>query len=298
MNSSVHGVSFIVPAYNEEKGINDTIEMLDASLIKAGIDYEIIVVNDGSTDRTREYAEKFTNATVISHPINAGYGRAIKTGIVAARYNWIGITDADGTYPLDAVPEMLNKMKQGFDMVIAKRANLKEHDSALKGAFRAIYKSVIGILFHVKLKDPNSGLRIFSKEMALSYFPFLCNTYSFTTSLTLLFYGGGAFIDHLPIEYKTRVGTSKVHHLKDSFQAILLIIQSLTFYNPIRFFLFLSLCIIAFVCFPAMLLAVIKMHTLSLYFLIFGSIMSMLIAIGILVDTVRISNLKNDHIGK
>ncbi len=183
-------------------------------------------------------------------------------------------------------------------MVIAKRANLREHDSALKGTFRAIYKFVIGVLFHIKLKDPNSGLRIFSKEMALSYFPFLCNTYSFTTSLTLLFYGGGAFIDHIPIEYKKRFGKSKVHHIKDSIQAALLIVQSLTFYNPIRFFLFLSLGIILIVCIPAMLLAVFQMHTLSLYYLVFGSIMSVLIAIGILVDTVRISSLKGDKIDK
>lgn len=295
MTSSVNGVSFIVPAYNEEEGINDTFETLDASLKKAGIDYEIIIVNDGSTDRTHEYAEKFSNATVISHPINAGYGRAIKTGIVAARYNWIGITDADGTYPMEIIPELLNKMKLGFDMIIAKRTNLKAHDSFLKGIFRNIYKKIIGILFNVNLKDPNSGLRIFSKNRALNYFPFLCNTYSFTTSLTLLFYGGGAFIDHIPIEYKTRYGKSKVHHIKDSINAMLLIIQSLTFYNPIRFFIFLSFCIITFVCFPAMLLAVFKMHTLSLYYLVFGSTMSMLIAVGILVDTVRISNIMRNH---
>jgi polyisoprenyl-phosphate glycosyltransferase len=289
------GLSFIIPAYNEEQGISSTIEALDNSLKNAGIDYEIIVVNDGSTDQTYEITKIFKDISLISHPINAGYGCSIKTGISNSKYNWVGIIDADGTYPIDAIPQLIQSMRKGFDMVIAERTNLDDHDSFLKGFFRKIYKTIVKIAFHADLKDPNSGFRIFSKEMAMIHFPFLCNTFSFTTSLTTLFYGRGAFIDHVPITYKMRFGKSKVRNIRDSFTTILLIIQGLTFYNPILFFLLLSAGIIFFVCIPAMLLAQLNMHTLSLYYMVFGSLISILIAFGVLVDAVRISSVKDDY---
>ena len=295
ISAEQEGLSFIIPAYNEEQGISATIETLDKSLKNAGIDYEIIVVNDGSTDQTYENAKNFNDIRIISHPVNAGYGRAIKTGISNSKYNWIGIIDADGTYPIDIIPQLIQHMEKGFDMVIAERINLDDHDSFLKGFFRKIYKTIVKITFHADLKDPNSGLRIFSKKIAMIHFPFLCNTFSFTTSLTTLFYGRGAFIGHVPITYKTRFGKSKVHNIRDSFTTILLIIQGLTFYNPILFFLLLSIGIIIFICIPAMILAMASMHTLSLYYMVFGSLISVLIAFGILVDAVRISSVKDDY---
>lgn len=295
MVSSEHGVSFIVPAYNEEQGISATIMALDSSLKEADIDYEIIVVNDGSTDKTYEKAKEFKDITLISHPINAGYGRSIKTGISSSKFNWIGIIDADGTYPIDMVPQLIQKMKIGFDMAIAERKNLDTHDSFLKNFFRKIYKTIVKVAFHADLKDPNSGFRIFSKNIAMIHFPFLCDTFSFTTSLTVLFYGRGAFIGHVPITYKTRFGKSKVRNIRDSITTILLIIQGLTFYNPILFFSLLSIIIIFSVCIPAMFLALFGMLTLSLYYMVFGSLISILFAFGVLVDAVRISSVKDDH---
>jgi polyisoprenyl-phosphate glycosyltransferase len=295
MSRADQGVSFIIPAYNEEQGISETIETLDSTLKKAGVEYEIIVVDDGSSDQTYENAAKFKDITVISHPVNAGYGRSIKTGISNSKYGWIGIIDADGTYPIDKVPQLIENMKKGFDMVIAARDNLEDHDSFMKSFFRKIYKSIVKIAFHADLKDPNSGLRIFSREIAMMHFPFLCDTFSFTTSLTVLFYGRGAFIDHIPITYKKRLGKSKVRTIRDSITTSLLIIQGLTFYNPILFFIFLSVGIILLVCIPAMVLAMFSMLTLSLYYMVFGSLISVLIAFGVLVDAVRITSVKDDH---
>jgi polyisoprenyl-phosphate glycosyltransferase len=292
MSSLNQGISFVIPSYNEEESIQATVVELDGFLKKENINFEIIIVDDGSTDKTLENAKKCENVVIISHPINVGYGRAIKTGMMKSKYPWIGIADADGTYPMGAVPELLKEMKKGFDMVIAVRKNISAYDSVSKSLFRKVYKFIIKICFHADLVDPNSGLRIFSKEKAMSYFPFLCNTFSFTTSLTVLFFGGGAFINHIPVEYKKRVGSTKVSHLKDSIKTLLFITQGMTFYNPLKFFLLFSVGIIAFVCFPAMLLALYSMHTLSLYYLIFGALMVLLLAIGILVDTIRISILK------
>ena len=111
MNHFKQGISFLIPAYNEEDAIYSTIEELDNALKMANIDYEIIIVNDGSTDNTLKNAKKYKSVTIISHPINVGYGRSIKSGIENSKYQWIGITDADGTYAMDSIPELFDNPK-------------------------------------------------------------------------------------------------------------------------------------------------------------------------------------------
>lgn len=290
-NDDTHGISFVVPAYNEENAITGTLTRLDEVLKTCGLPYEIILVNDGSRDRTAEMASHCKNVIVVSHPTNVGYGRAIKSGIMRAKYAWVGITDADGTYPIGKIPDLLKEMAKGFDMVIGKRENIFRQDSFIKASFRRLFFGLINLAVHGDVQDPNSGLRIFSRQLVLGYFPFLCNTFSFTTSLTIMAFGEGMFIAHIPIEYHPRVGKSKVRHLRDSLYALEIIIQGITFYNPIKFFMLFSIAIIAFVCIPAMVIALFRMHTLSLYYLVFGSLVSVLFAIGILGDIVRASSM-------
>lgn len=297
MNKHERGISFIVPAYNEEGGITGTLDRLNTVLTASGLPYEIIVVNDGSSDKTAERAAACANVTIIYHPTNIGYGGAIKTGIMYAKHPWIGITDADGTYPVEKMPDLLAEMEKGFDMVVAKRENIDQHDSFTKMFFRRIFKSIINFTVHGDIQDPNSGLRIFKREMALSYFPFLCNTFSFTTSITILAFGEGRFVRYLPVRYEKRTGIGKVRHFRDSLYAMEIIVQGITFYNPIKFFMLFSIGIIALVCFPAMLMALFKMHTLSLYYMIFGSLVSVLVAIGILGDIIRVSGAVRNGTG-
>lgn len=297
MNKHERGISFIVPAYNEEAGIAETLDRLNTVLTASGLPYEIILVNDGSSDKTAERAGACANVTIIYHPANIGYGGAIKTGIMHANFHWIGITDADGTYPVERITDLLAEMEKGFDMAVAKRENINQHDSIAKMFFRRLFKGIINFTVHGDIQDPNSGLRIFKREMALSYFPFLCNTFSFTTSITILAFGEGRFVRYLPVRYEKRTGKGKVRHFRDSLYAMEIIIQGITFYNPIKFFILFSIGIIALVCFPAMVLAVFKMHTLSLYYMIFGSLVSVLVAIGILGDIIRVSGTVRHGIG-
>ncbi len=295
MNSD-YGLSFIVPAYNEEKSISNTLERLYSALSRADIPYEIILVNDGSTDKTFEKVKEFKLLKIISHPISIGYGNSIKSGIKNAQFDWIGIVDADGTYSVEDVSILIKEMQNGFDMVIGSRENIYSFDKPLKKVSRWIFKGMMKFLFNKEIQDPNSGFRIFKKSISLNLLPFLCGTFSFTTSLTILSFGLSHFIKYIPTQYAKRAGKSKVKHLKDGLMTLLLIIQGMTFFNPIKFFLILSILIIILVCIPAMVLAAIGWHTLSLYYMIFGATVSLMLAIGVLGDIIRIaSSQKNDN---
>ena len=119
-------ISLLIPAFNEEESIKGTIE--NAKLLFKNLkikNFEIIVINDGSTDKTAEFAKK-TGVKIITHPQNLGYGFSLKNGIKNAQYETIIITDADHTYPLNEVPNLYNEYQKGFDMVVGKRVGYQE----------------------------------------------------------------------------------------------------------------------------------------------------------------------------
>ena len=166
------GLSYVMPAYNEEQSISNTLQRLINTLSRLNMPYEIIVVNDGSRDRTKELAEQFKNVKLISHPINIGYGNALKSGIKNAQYEWIGIVDADGTYPIEDIPKLIREMQNGFDMVIGTRMNTGELDKPVKKIFRRIFKTILKLVIKASIEDANSGFRIFRRELAIILLPF------------------------------------------------------------------------------------------------------------------------------
>ena len=181
-------ISVIIPVFNEEKSIKNTINEIKSVLKKNKLDKnsEIIVVNDGSTDNTKKILEK-CDVVVINNPINIGYGFSLKRGINAAKNETIVITDADQTYPFDAVPEMLKIKEEGFDLVVGARTGKYYRQSLFKKFLRFLLRKFVEFVSGKKIKDINSGLRIFDKSLVTKYFPRLCNTFSFTTSQTLAY---------------------------------------------------------------------------------------------------------------
>ena len=115
---------------------------------------------------------------------------------------------------------------------------------------------------------------------------------AFTTSLTILFSERGFFLSHVPTKYSNRVGESKVRHLRDSLRASQMILQGVTYFNPIKIFVSICLLLVIFVCVPAMILAMLEMKTLSAYYMIFGSVVTLLFGLGILGDIVRVSAIR------
>ncbi|MBT3823310.1 MAG: glycosyltransferase family 2 protein [Nitrospinaceae bacterium] len=290
MDSTETGISFIIPAYNEENMLAPTIDRLHDALSGLDLSFEIIVVNDGSQDGPRQAAESASNASVFSHPVNTGYGSAIKTGILASRYSWIGIVDADGTYDIEQLPLLVDKMKEGFDMAVVSRENILKMDKPLKRFFRRILLSFINIFISAKIQDPNSGFRIFKKDLAMTFFPFLCNTFSFTTSITIFAMGEGYFVCYVPTNYTERTGISKVRHFRDSLRMIQLIMQGITFFNPVKFYLMLSALLVFFVALPAAALTTLGWSSLALQYVIIGSASTLLLGLGVMVDILRISS--------
>lgn len=239
-------ISVIIPAYNEEKTIKKTIAQIQKVLKKNKLDKksEIIVVNDGSTDNTKKIL-KDCDVIVINNPSNMGYGFSLKRGIQSAKNETIVITDADMTYPFEYVPSMLKKKKEGYDLVVGARTGKHYKQTILKHLLRIILKLLVEFVSGKKIKDINSGLRVFDKSLVMKYFPRLCDTFSFTTSQTLAYLMNNHFVCYVDIPYNKREGKSKIKLIRDSIKSLRYILESCIYYNPLKVFtLFSVICII------------------------------------------------------
>ena len=238
-------ISVIIPAYNEENAIKETIKEIKSVMKKNKLDKnsEIIIVNDGSTDKTRQVAEKY-GAIVINNPSNMGYGFSLKRGIKQAKNETIVITDADLTYPFNEVPKMLQKKQEGYDLVVGARTGKYYRQSIFKSILRKLMKMLVQFVSGKKIKDINSGLRIFDKTLVMKYFPRLCDTFSFTTSQTLAYLMNNHFVCYIDIPYNKREGKSKIKLFRDTLKSLKYILESCVYYNPIKIFTLLSvICI-------------------------------------------------------
>lgn len=225
-------LSVIIPAFNEEEAIGEVIDALLDLFKKTRIEGEIVVVDDGSTDRTPEIAQS-RGITLIRHPQNAGYGLSLRDGILQARYNHICITDADGTYPIHAIPDLARHI-DAFDMVVGARQGKHYRGSLFKNPARLVFHALVQFATGTRIPDANSGLRIFKRDRVLPFLNTLCHGFSFTTTITLGMLSRGYFVKYVPIEYYKRKGRSKVRIFKDSLRTAQIIIQALMYYNPIK----------------------------------------------------------------
>src|SRR5437868_6939098 len=146
-------ISVVIPALNEEGAISSTVVGLKHTLEVEGlVPYEIIVVDDGSSDATARLAGE-AGARIVTHPHNVGYGKSLKDGILSARYDTIVITDADGTYPIEAIPQLVREYQRGFDMVVGARMGAHYRESFIKVPLRSILKSIVEFTAARKIPD-------------------------------------------------------------------------------------------------------------------------------------------------
>ncbi len=249
-------LSVIIPAFNEEEGIVDSIKRFSSELKKFNLEmFEIIVVDDGSSDQTGKLSLEL-GTRVIRHPHNNGYGRSLKDGIRAAKYDTIVISDADGTYPIEEISKLFETFQKGFDMVVGARQGEHYHESWFKMPLRKIFRLLVEFAAGHEIPDINSGFRIFSRDEAGKHFNHLCDTFSFTTTLTLAYIMTGKFVGYIPIPYYKRIGKTRVRLFRDAFRTLQYIINAILYFNPIKIFLvFCEIClVISLLCFLVTLL--------------------------------------------
>jgi len=240
MDNEIEFLSIIIPVYNEEKGIGETLGAINTVLSDRGISYEIIVVNDGSTDGTDDVLKKFNEIILISRKRNRGYGFSLKEGIKKARGEWILICDADGSYPIEEMPFLINE-SSGYDMTIGERSGKKVHLGVFNRIGKLLLRTLIFALTSNWIKDINSGFRIFNKDLAFSYWGLFPDGFSFTTTLTVAALIEQCKVKTVSINYSKRLGKSKIRPFRDFTNFTILILKIVSFFKPMRFYLPVSI---------------------------------------------------------
>lgn len=236
-------ISVIVPVYNEEDAIVGALEEIGSAMENMRKKYEIIVVDDGSSDRTAGLIKgiKIDNLRLIEHPENLGYGKSLFDGILAAQHDCIAIIDGDGSYPPSKLKDLFDYYPR-YDMVVGARQGKEYKRGVLKRPARMFFEYLARYATGREIPDVNSGLRIFKKSLVMKFQDSLCTGFSFTTTLTLLFFLNHYYVKYVPIEYLKRGGRSKVRHFKDTLRASQIIVQAILYYNPIKLFLLIAAC--------------------------------------------------------
>jgi glycosyltransferase involved in cell wall biosynthesis len=228
-------VSVVIPAFDEAAHIASQMCALRDALEKTGWDFEMIVVDDGSTDGTAEAAAASgCHSRILRHPRNLGYGAALKSGVAAAAFEWILITDADGTYPVDSIPSLLSNAPHA-EMVVGARTGSSVSIPLERRPAKAFLRWLASYLAGRKLPDLNSGLRLIRKSLVERYVHLLPSGFSFTTTITLAAACNGHNVEFVPIDYHKRLGQSKIRP-RHAYDFTILILRTIVFFNPLKVF--------------------------------------------------------------
>lgn len=224
-------ISIVLPAKNESAAIGQTVEKIKHLLIH----YEIIVVNDGSTDSTEEVAEQ-AGAKVVSHPYSKGNGAAIKTGARTATGDIIVFMDADGQHEPQDIPRLIAKIEEGYDLVVGARQKGSQA-SVGRGVANSLYNNIASYMTEHKVEDLTSGFRAVRAEKFREFLYLLPNGFSYPTTSTMAFFRAGYSVTYVPIHAAKRIGKSHIHPIKDGVRFFLIIFKIATLFSPLKMFL-------------------------------------------------------------
>jgi glycosyltransferase involved in cell wall biosynthesis len=288
-------VSIVIPAYEEEVAIAKVIDDIQAVMQNTRYRYEILVVDDGSQDKTAVLARS-RGVRVHQHRDNRGSGAARKTGILQARGDLIVMTDADGTYPAAAIPDLL-ALFPDYDQVIGARQSEQGTHRVLRTLAKEVIRRLASYLVGTTIPDLNSGLRAFKRGVMMRYLYLLPEGFSCVSTMSLAFHANRHAVAYVPIAYFERLGRSKFHPIKDTYQYLLTVIRVVTYFHPLHVFLPLSLALIGFGCVKSLvdLLMTATIQESDIIALLTGVVVA---AIGILADLNITQGKKHDAIDR
>lgn len=231
-------LSVVIPALNEEQGVAEIIARvlsIRSALPSVGVsDLELIVVDDGSTDRTAQIVRQHPEVRLIQHDVNRGYGAALKTGFCAATGDLVGFLDADGTYPPESFPALCQEALEGADLVVGSRRSGSDSKMPLvRRVGNYIWSNLVTVLGNHQVLDPASGMRVFRRE-AFAYLCPLPDGLNFTPVMSTRAVHEGLQMVEIPINYEERDGRSKLNIVKDGTRFLQTIIWTTMTYNPVR----------------------------------------------------------------
>lgn len=224
--------SIIIPAKNEEIGLSLILPKLEALYPAA----EVIVVDDASTDATKDVALK-NNVKVISHPYSKGNGAAIKTGLRAVRHEVVVCMDADGQHKPEDISKLLHHIDAGFDMAVGAR-NRKGQAGVHRSFANGFYNRFASWMVGHKVGDLTSGFRAVRTSKFLEFIELLPNKFSYPTTITMSFFRSGYSVAYVPIDVLKRVEGTKSHISlsRDGVRFLLIIFKIGTLFSPLKIF--------------------------------------------------------------
>jgi len=247
-----HDIPFTVllPAFNEERAIVRVLqEVVDCLTPDCGT-YEILVVDDASTDATAELAEQFAAlcwqcpVRVVRCPVNRGAGAARKVGIRQAHGRIIVMLDADGTYPAESIPELLRHFP-AYDQVNGARTSEQGTHRWLRRPAKWLIRKLACYLTGHAIPDLNTGLKAFKREAMLPWLWVVPDGFSCVTTMTLAFLTNGRAVKYVPTPYRQRIGKSKFHPFKDTLAYLTTVLRIVLYFRPLKIFLPLAALLIA-----------------------------------------------------
>lgn len=232
-------LSVVIPALNEEDGIADIIQRVRAvepSLRDVGVEnVEIIVVDDGSRDRTAEIVDSFPSVRLMRHSENRGYGAAIKTGFSHAQGELLAFMDADGTYPPEQLPALCRiALEEQADVVVgSRRSGSDSQMPVVRRAGNFIWSNLVSLIGNDRVADPASGMRVLRQSALHQLYP-LPDGLNFTPVMSTRATYEELRVVEVPISYRERLGRSKLSIVRDGTRFLTTILWTALEYNPVR----------------------------------------------------------------
>jgi glycosyltransferase involved in cell wall biosynthesis len=231
------GVTFIVPCFNEEAAIlQRTVERVREAALSAEWPHEVIVIDDASS-RCHYDEVSLGGARLVRHRENHGYGASLATGLRHAKFSWIGIIDADGTYPAERFAEML-RLTSEYRMIVGTRS--WADINWLRRIPKRCLTWLASFLADYAIPDLNSGMRVFHREIYDEYRRIYPDRFSFSSTLTMVSLTGGFETCFLNIDYNERLGGSSIDPIKDPVRFGYQLMRLSLYFRPLRFFVPLS----------------------------------------------------------